>query len=270
MTRTIAVLVTCFNRREKTLACLRRLAGQVMPEGYRMEIYLVDDGCTDGTGRAVRSEFPKVRVIQGTGSLYWAGGMRLAWSEAAKTQPDYYLLLNDDTEIIPEALQTLLRIAGSPESRVIAVSAITAPDSTTVIYGAYKKHICGNLKSGDPKDWCDTFNANCALVTRKVYLEIGSLSSLYTHGMADHDYGFKASRKNINIIQSTQALGTCEPNSKKGTWQDNSLPRIKRLIMMQKPNSLPFAEWLIYCIRNHHLKGILYFIRPYVKVMFFR
>src|SRR4051794_17710906 len=95
----IAVLITCFNRRKKTLACLQRLEQQRLPEKAKLEIFLTDDGSSDGTAEAVRERFPYVRLYRGTGSLYWAGGMRRTWGFARLYDPDYYLLLNDDTDL---------------------------------------------------------------------------------------------------------------------------------------------------------------------------
>jgi len=80
----IAALLTSFNRRTKTLQCLSELAKQLLPKGHRIEVFLVDDRSSDGTGDAVRREFPSVNLIEGTGALYWCGGMRLAWRTAAK------------------------------------------------------------------------------------------------------------------------------------------------------------------------------------------
>jgi GT2 family glycosyltransferase len=89
----IAVLMTCYNRREKTLACLRALkeATKAAAGISDTDVYLVDDGCTDGTAEAVRLSFPNVQIVAGTGSLYWCGGMRLAWREAAKSRYDAYV-----------------------------------------------------------------------------------------------------------------------------------------------------------------------------------
>lgn len=263
----IAVLLTCFNRREKTLNCLRCLEAQALPAGHRLEIFLVDDGCTDGTGAAVCAGFPHVHVIQGTGSLYWAGGMRLAWAEAAKSQPDYFLLLNDDTEIVPEAVATLLSITGAPGARVIAVAAIADPSNGRVIYGAYRYGITGNLPEGDPKDHCHTFNANCVLVPAAVHREIGMFHRAYTHGMADHDYGYAASRAGINIIESPAVLGTCPPNPKEGTWKDTSLPLARRWKLVHQPTGLLWREWLFYCRRHLGWKWPFYFAGPYLRIL---
>ena len=50
----IAVLMTCYNRREKTLACLDALQKTSASSGdIQLSIYLTDDGCSDGTADAV-------------------------------------------------------------------------------------------------------------------------------------------------------------------------------------------------------------------------
>ena len=78
----IAVLITSYNRREKTLTCLKNLMEQDEIPGLQLSIYLVDDNSSDGTTEAVRSHYPSVNIIKGTGQLFWAGGMRTAWREA--------------------------------------------------------------------------------------------------------------------------------------------------------------------------------------------
>lgn len=47
--QTIAILLTVFNRKEKTVKCLQHLNIQLPLQGYKTDIYLTDDGCTDGT-----------------------------------------------------------------------------------------------------------------------------------------------------------------------------------------------------------------------------
>ncbi len=92
----ISVLMTCHNRREKTVACLESLMRQEPVEGLELTVWLVDDGSTDGTAEAVQRVVPGIRLMTGSGSLFWCGGMRAAWAAAAGTQPEAYLWLNDD------------------------------------------------------------------------------------------------------------------------------------------------------------------------------
>ena len=77
--RKIAVLITSYNRREKTLVCLKNLMEQKGVPGLALSIFLVDDNSSDGTTAAVNAAYPSVTVIKGTGQLFWAGGMRTAW-----------------------------------------------------------------------------------------------------------------------------------------------------------------------------------------------
>src|SRR4028118_1511310 len=104
----IAVLMTCHNRKLKTLLTLESLFRQTLTSEIALSVYLVDDGSTDGTSEEVQQKYPQVKLFSGDGNLFWNGGMRIAFSEAMKDEPDYYLWLNDDTVLAPEALNTLL------------------------------------------------------------------------------------------------------------------------------------------------------------------
>src|SRR5450756_929351 len=106
----IAVLLTCFNRKEKTLQCLESVFAQRMPDGVQVQVFLVDDGSKDGTSDAVRLLFPQVRIQSGDGNLFWAGGMRLVWRAVLQSGGfDYFWLVNDDTVMHPDALENLLK-----------------------------------------------------------------------------------------------------------------------------------------------------------------
>ena len=96
--QSIAILLTVFNRRKKTLRCLDALHSQLPIKNYSIDIYLTNDGCTDGTPEAIAQKFPEVNIIHSKGNLFWNRGMYTAWEEATKRKEyDYYLWLNSDT-----------------------------------------------------------------------------------------------------------------------------------------------------------------------------
>ena len=108
----IAVIITCYNRKAKTLACLDRLFhAQEVQGDVELSVFLTDDGCTDGTADAVRTTFAgkDIHILQGNGQLYWAGGMLLAWKAAMSQSKewDFYLLLNDDTFVMEGVFKEL-------------------------------------------------------------------------------------------------------------------------------------------------------------------
>ena len=51
--------------------------------GGNGEVFLVDDGSSDGTGIVVKEMFPEITVIQGNGKLFWNRGMFYAWDAAS-------------------------------------------------------------------------------------------------------------------------------------------------------------------------------------------
>lgn len=261
----VAALLTCFNRKDKTLSCLRSLSSQYPPRND-LTYVIVDDGSTDGTGDAVKLEFPDAQVIQGDGSLFWSGGMRVAWSHAAEGDPDYYLMLNDDTVLAPNALDALLKIAPNPTDRIIAVAAISDPDTGRVTYGG-QLHSSGLIEPDGVEHSCDTLNGNAVLVTRAVFEAIGMLHKAYSHAMADLDYGYLAKRKGIKIIQSAHFIGTCSRNSEKNTWTDRSLSRLQRFKRLRSKKGLPFTEWMTFNRRNSGWKWPLKTVSPYIRVL---
>lgn len=272
----IAVLLTCHNRREMTVSCLRALREQAsstldfrfsMLDGkaiqhststiqnqktsIHIEVFLVDDGCTDGTADAVLEIWPEATIIRGDGNLYWCGGMRAAWTAAAKTDPEYYLLLNDDTLIAADAVSELLALAHGPHAEIISVAPIADPDTGDIVCGGHLGHSPRPMIPTGHPALCDTMNANCALITSAVFQKIGMFHHIYTHAMGDFDYGFLASRNRIRIVQAGKVLGTSKINSTARTWLDRSLTRRDRFSLLWKsPKGLPFWEWITYSRRN--------------------
>ena len=71
----IAVLLTVHNRKECTEKALSHLFQSKMPNDVTLDVYLTDDGCTDGTAEMIQQEYPSVRVVKGDGNLYWNRGV---------------------------------------------------------------------------------------------------------------------------------------------------------------------------------------------------
>ena len=89
---------------------MRNLYKQTDFINFKTEIFLVDDNSTDGTSETIKKNFSDVNLIKGDGNLFWGGGTYLAWEEAIKKKKfEYFLWLNDDTFLYPNALQMLFK-----------------------------------------------------------------------------------------------------------------------------------------------------------------
>ena len=58
----IAILLTVFNRKEKTIKCLHNIKAQSLPTDTKLDIYIVDGGSTDGTVETIKAQFPYVNI----------------------------------------------------------------------------------------------------------------------------------------------------------------------------------------------------------------
>jgi GT2 family glycosyltransferase len=276
----IATLITCHNRREKTIACLDTLFNQELDEKCQLFVYLVDDGCSDGTGEAVRKQFPDVKVLEGDGNLYWCGGMRVAWAEAAKKDYDYYVWLNDDTQLFPNTIWVLLdtaekvrRIDGHDG---IIVGEICDLETGRHSYGGVVQTHPRSLlafKPIEPSDEslrCDTFNGNCVLVSRDVFRKVGNMGAEYTHYFGDTDYGLRARAAGLSCWVTPGYVGECRLNLKEDVvrWAESDVPLWERLRILHSPKGLHPREWRVFVRQHTGIWWPYYWIKPYLRVLF--
>ncbi len=256
----IAILLTCFNRKKKTLSSLKHLFDSVAQSpGLQVSIYLTDDGSSDGTSEAVKSNYPKVKILPGTGSLYWAGGMRNSWKEALKTGYDGYLLLNDDTNLYPSAVHQLLSThelcMKKHKQAGIYIGSTKDGESDEFTYGGavftnrflFKYHF---LKPNDNLQSCHLGNANIMLVSQSVVEKIDILTEGYQHGVADYDYTLKALKKKIPILIAPGYLGTCAHDHSDIYLTFHQKPFKERFRLLKHPLGLDFKSHLLL-MRKH-------------------
>jgi len=250
----IAILLTTYNRREKTVACLQSLQAQKLPTEVRLEVFLTDDASADGTIDAVKQVYPDAHVFQGTGSLYWAGGMRNTWHEAKKHNPDYYLLLNDDTVLHPDAIDVLLKNCATDETAGICIGSTCDTASGEISYGGWKLEGRGTWKSSrihssTAYTECDFGNANIMLVPRPVVEKIGILADHFTHSLADYDYTLKAKKAGFKVHVAPGFLGTCTDDHGRN-WKSSNTTLKERIQYLKSPKGLAYKEYLRF-IKDH-------------------
>lgn len=255
----VAVLLTCHNRREKTVACLRALDASFRHHGATSyHAFVTDDGSSDGTADAIGSLGIPVMILAGTGDLYWNRGMVNSW-KAADEDPhgfDGYLLLNDDTLVDEDAIARLMAASEALSYPGIIVGAVRDPDTGAVTYGGVVRtsrwHPGRTQRLGARPETqvADTFNANCVYVPAAVARSVGTLDPVFHHAMGDFDYGYRAGKAGFPILVAPNTIGVCAANSGCGTWRDRSLPLRRRLKYLRSPKGLPYGEWREF-LRRH-------------------
>ncbi|MDB5917987.1 MAG: hypothetical protein JWR40_2221 [Massilia sp.] len=273
----IAVILTCFNRRQKTLACIDAVLAQTAFDEVALDFFVTDDGSSDGTADALIARHAAIRLLKGDGSLFWNGGMRLAWAEAFKGDHDFFLWLNDDTFLYPGTLRRMLdthAAAARANGMAGIVVGSTHDEAGRTSYGGERQRSRLRpltLVQLDPQDevqQCDTFNGNCVLISRQAAARLGNLDPGFVHAMGDTDYGLRARKAGIAMWVMPGYAGRCvNDGGAAGGFGDRSLPLRRRFNSILSPKGLPWRPWMVLCRRHAGVLWPLYWSWPYLKIL---
>lgn len=271
----IAVVLTCFNRREKTAACLRAIKRQAERIADRcvLRVIVTDDGSTDGTSEMLAAQFPRATVIRGDGNLFWSGGMREAFGRALQEGHDFYLWLNDDVELFPRCLETLLDTHEALQAETRRVGIVVGSmcnGQGEFTYGGLIRKVNNfiHVAPSDIAQPCDTLNGNCVLIARGVAERVGNMDSAFRHGIGDMDYGLRATKVGIPIRVMPGFAGCCiHDHWIAGSYLDRSLSLSVRWKKITSAKGLAPYAWWIYSRRHFGWLWPAYWVWPYVKVV---
>ena len=273
----VAVLMTSFNRRKKTLESIGALFVAAEACGVQVEVFLVDDDSRDGTASSIERFFPDVKLIPGSGDLFWCRGMHKAFGVAQLADYDQYLWLNDDTVLFPDALDRLLACeAGLTVERNVPL----------IVVGSTVDESTGNLTYGGDirvSKWrplrfkraapdlapvrCDSMNGNIVLVSRAAAARVGNLDPAFEHAMGDTDYALRAGKVGVEVWAAPGRHGICSHNPIEGTFVDGRASLRQRWKNVTSRKGLPWRSWLRMARRHGGVLWPLLFIWPYISVV---
>ena len=275
MTQVVAVLTT-FNRRALTLACLDRLLVASGQAQVALSVIVVDDASTDGTAQAVRQRYPAAQVVDGGGDLFWNRGMHKGMALAMAQHADYLLWLNDDTLLQPDAIARLLQECERLRLRTgrdVLLTGATCDTQGQVTYG-------GSISSGGlrrfqyQRVWsaaepvaCDVINGNCVLIPAALAQVVGNLDPAFEHAMGDTDYALRARAAGFAVYVASGIVGECQNNPKAGTFHDANVAPRERWRLLTGRKGLPPKSYAHFVRRHGGFLWPLYFAWPYARFL---
>ena len=87
--------------------------------GLDLRVFVMDNGSSDNTKAVAEAVDPRVRVIRTEDNRWVVGVINRGMEAALPENPDYVLVLNDDTQFLPGALRKLLEVAEAHPNAVL-------------------------------------------------------------------------------------------------------------------------------------------------------
>jgi len=129
-----AIAIVSWNVRELLEACLTSVYESLKSSNLTGEVWVVDNASTDGSAEMVRGRFPQARLIANETNVGFAAANNqvlraMGFSSTERHElPRYVLLLNPDTEVLDDALATMVRFLDENPHAGVAGAKLLYPD----------------------------------------------------------------------------------------------------------------------------------------------
>ncbi|HEU4505157.1 MAG TPA: glycosyltransferase family 2 protein [Nitrospira sp.] len=209
----VYALIPAHNNKPEVLQVLRCLERQRYGD---LEVLLVDDGSTDGTGEEVRRRFPRVRVLQGDGQLWWTGANILGVSdvtERARTG-DFILLLNNDVSMDDDYVGELVKCSEHLGRAIVGSTIVDDERRDCMVAGlrldrrlrVTEQTDAAAIRESEYDDQVDVLPGRGTLVPLEVFRRIGTFNRRrLPHYGADYEFSIRARRAGFRLAVSHRA-----------------------------------------------------------------
>ena len=216
----LTFIVACFNRRELTVRAAQQVLAAADLAGVSSALIVYDDGSTDGTSESLQLLDPRIEVLAGDGTAFWAKSMAAAEEHALSQQvmPDYIVWINDDVDFDDDFVQRIVAAAQLNPGAVV-VGAAREPGTQDISYsgmvrgGVHPLNFRRIEPAVDDVLPVETFNGNLVLVPVDVARRLGGLDGQFSHGLADIDYGLRCGRAGVSVLLAPRTYGECARNA---------------------------------------------------------
>lgn len=217
----VEIVAPVHNRRSITLQCLKSLS-RIRSEGLDIGVVIVDDGSTDGTGDAIRGEFPEVDIVKGDGNLWFTEGTNAGIRKALDRDPKYLLLMNDDQVFDPGFLKYLVETAERYPRSVVGPLLLlwdtphrlfqTSPRWET-FSGGWRHWYSQTVWTIPNRPWkVDLIVGNCLLVPAGAIRECGLMNSNRYPNFGDAEYTPRLRKAGWTLLIDPRSRVFCQPN----------------------------------------------------------
>jgi GT2 family glycosyltransferase len=206
----VAIIVLTMNNYDDTKECLVSLQKVRYPN---FDVVVVDNGSVDDSYARLKREFPEVSMVASKENLGFAGGNNLGIEHALRCDPDYMVLLNNDTFVDPYFLNNLVQVAESdPRIGILGAKIFYASEPQKIWYAGgsvkYLRGLCLHLgqdrmdQDGEFSRVADTeFVTGCLMMVRSSILsKIGLLDDRLFLYWEDTDFSMRVQKAGFRCV----------------------------------------------------------------------
>ena len=121
----ITISIVNTNNRDLVLQCLASVFETA--DNLNLEVFVVNNACTNGSAQTVHEEFPQVKIIENERMLGFSTNNNLVFAQAAGR---YLMLLNDDTIVQPGSFTAMVTFMDTNPGTAVVGANLLNPDNT--------------------------------------------------------------------------------------------------------------------------------------------
>ena len=235
-----------------------------------LEVYLIDDGSTDGTANFISEKYPQVKMFKGDGNLWWTASLNLGLKSILKKANvnDYIWIVNNDCYFSEDILENLYNFSSKHSKSIIG----------SLILDSETKRVWDSGVKIDWKNFKFTSGGTDALSTKgtlypvQVFKEIGLFDAKhFPHYFSDYEFSIRAKRNGYkllicpssSIFNKTKRTGVGDKISSK--W---SLMEIMEILFSKRSKvnlRVNFNMIRFVCPKKYRIKNYFYLIKKIIK-----
>jgi GT2 family glycosyltransferase len=140
----VAAILLHWKDEETTRTCLDHLARVTYPE---LDVVVVDNGTTDDSAARLRQQFPWIRLVFPIRNLGHAGGLNAGAASVTSDNVRFFLFLDNDAFVEPEALTILMAAAAEkPDVGVLSPLVLSGKEPGTIWCAGGERTVFGNIR----------------------------------------------------------------------------------------------------------------------------
>ena len=269
----ISIIIPVHNRKQITLQCLKHLKQLDVLD--RFQIVVMDDGSTDGTSAEIQHYYPEVILLEGDGNLWWTGAIALGMKYAYDQGAEYIVWLNDDCELSPETLPSLVQFCQEHPNAIAGAQGFLKDSAEALAFGGKRKTWQGYRYLQADKSQvlpCDLLSGNVVCLPRSVIDTIGYPDAQLTpHYGGDSLYLIRAKKAGFQLYVDARHPAWSLPGESylyPTHWLtcEGEPSRLMKLVF--NPHSgLSWRIWLRLNWEAYSIWGLIMFIKKYTSIL---